>query len=63
MDAAHHHCSFLSFELMPFSGPVALPTLLPPLATVYVSFLTVQDERAAQQAIALREGRGPPAFA
>jgi len=58
----HHHCAFLGFELMPFDAPT-LPaiTITEPLPRPR-SFFQSQDERAAQQSIALREGRGPPVF-
>jgi hypothetical protein len=60
IDVQHHHCKFLGFELMPFEGPPALYLRQPVHVAPYVVFLHVQDERAAQQAVALREGRGPP---
>jgi hypothetical protein len=63
LETAHHHCSFLSFQLMPFAPPFSLPALRPMLLPEHGSFVPDQDERAAQQAIALREGRGPPALA
>jgi hypothetical protein len=60
VDAQHHHCQFLGFQMMPFDAPPALPKLCPAPLPDYVVFLAVQDERATQQIIALREGRGPP---
>ena len=60
MDAGHHHCQFLAFQLMPFEAPPVLPLLRPAPLPEYVSFLALQDERANQQAVALRDGRGPP---
>ncbi len=59
-DTQHHHCQFLGFHLMPFAAPYALPPLRPAPIPEYNASLSVQDERAAQQTIALREGRGPP---
>lgn len=61
LDAAHHHCSFTGFHLMPFSAPPALPLPQRMATPVYISFFAVQDLRALQQVLALREGRGPPA--
>jgi hypothetical protein len=61
MDMQHHHCQFLGFQLMPFEAPPVLPVLRKEMASQYISFLQLQDERAAQQAAALRDGRGPPA--
>jgi hypothetical protein len=61
IDAQHHHCQFLGFQLMPFDGPPTFHVAKPSVAQEYVSFLQLQDERAMQQAVALREGRGPPA--
>ena len=60
IDTQHHHCQFLSFQLMPFEEPPALYLRQPSDMIAYVVFLHVQDERATQQAVALREGRGPP---
>lgn len=60
IDKAHHHCSFLGFELMPFDAPAPLPLLRPLPAPEYPVFTARQDERAAQQETALRESRGPP---
>jgi hypothetical protein len=61
METAHHHCSFLSFQLMPFAGPAALPVPRETPLPGHESFLPVQNERPAQRTIALRELRGPPA--
>lgn len=61
IDQQHHHCSFLGFELMPFDAPPQLPLLRPAPAPEYPVFSARQDARAAQQEIALRESRGPPA--
>ncbi len=60
MDAGHHHCSFVGFELMPFAAPPTIPFGLRVSLPQYVSFFLVQDTRALQQLVALREGRGPP---
>lgn len=60
IDPKHHHCQFLSFHLMPFE--VSLPWVVSSVSLRQTppSFLILQDERAVQQRIALREGRGPP---
>ena len=59
-ESQHHHCSFLGFHLMPFSGPSELRIPLATCLPMPLSAMPAPDERAAQQAIALREGRGPP---
>lgn len=61
LDAAHHHCSYLDLELMPFDAPPQLPLLRRAPAPEYPVFAERQDERATQQEVALRESRGPPA--
>jgi hypothetical protein len=63
LETAHHHCSFLGFQLMPFAAPPVLRVPVPHSAPEYVSFPAVQDVRAALQRIEMREGRGPPALA
>lgn len=60
VDAQHHHCHFLGFQMMPFDAPLSLPKLGKALPPIYGTFSQLQDERAIQQIIALREGRGPP---
>jgi hypothetical protein len=60
VDAQHHHCHFLGFQMMPFDAPPILPKLRANLPQEFVAFFQLQDERATQQIIALREGRGPP---
>ena len=59
-DKQHHHCQFLGFQLMPFSSPPMMGIVRAILIPEHMAFLHVQDEHAAQQAVALREGRGPP---
>jgi hypothetical protein len=58
----HHHCAFLGFELMPFDAPAVLPLCFESWQQPEHAWLIAPDERAAQQSIALREGRGPPAI-
>lgn len=60
IDSEHHHCSFLRFQIMPFAAPFTLPLLLEAKLPEHLSFPQLQDERAVQQAVALRESRGPP---
>lgn len=62
MDEGHHHCSFGGFHLMPFAAPPTIPFVFRLELPEYVSFFPIEDLRALQQIIALREGRGPPAF-
>lgn len=61
LDEAHHHCSFLSQELMPFDAPPQWPLMQFAPAPEYPVFSERQDERATQQEVALRDSRGPPA--
>jgi hypothetical protein len=61
VETQHHHCQFLSFELMPFDGPRPLPAIAALPLRPRHHFIPAPDERASQQATALREGRGPPA--
>lgn len=61
-EVQHHHCQFLGFELMPFDAPAPLPLRFELQEQPKLSWVAAPDERAAQQAIALREGRGPPAL-
>jgi hypothetical protein len=60
IETMHHHCSFLGCQLMPFSTPLATPVILRAPLPGYISYMPVQDLRALQQIVALREGRGPP---
>ncbi|MBS1615441.1 MAG: hypothetical protein JST06_04910 [Bacteroidetes bacterium] len=60
IDPKHHHCQFLSFHLMPFEAPPQWVPLPAPQRQIPKGFIILQDERATQQNIALREGRGPP---
>lgn len=62
LSGPHHHCQFLSFELMPFDAPTPLPVRFGQPAQLPQYFLPAPNERASQQAAALREGRGPPHF-
>lgn len=61
MENQHHHCSFLSFHLMAFEPPFSLPFIAPPAPIATIIPLQLPDERARQQVMAIREGRGPPA--
>jgi hypothetical protein len=60
-ETQHHHCAFLGFELMAFDAPAPLPVSFEPRLQAAQHFLPAPDERASQQAIAMRDGRGPPA--
>ncbi len=59
-EAAHHHCGFLSLELMPFDAPYELPVVFSPKLPAQLAFPQPADERAAHTHHALAEGRGPP---
>lgn len=60
VESIHHHCSFLGFHLMAFEEPYSIPFLETVVFSRPFSFFQTQEERAGQQIIALREGRGPP---
>jgi hypothetical protein len=60
IDSRHHHCQFLGFHLMPFTALPDLRIAYQPTGPEYLLRLEPQDERATQQIVALREGRGPP---
>lgn len=60
IEPRHHHCQFLSFHLMPFDAPPQWHARPAQKLQKLHSFYIIRDERAAQQILALREGRGPP---